>query len=166
MGQLDHPNSLSTKLDKATHVLDSVSYDPKTKIASAKSYILDTSGGNNFLVLLKSGLKLGASMRGSGTVTNGRVERDYSLGTIDFVESPSFGNDTQIDVSNLIESANDLLGKKEEKKMKELPELPYVTPAQVWAEAKCAGIDPAEYAKRINDGRKSLRSYYAHLLHN
>lgn len=111
-GQLDHPNSISTRLDKAMHILDSLNYDPATKKASAKSYILDTSGGNSFLTLLKSGLKLGASMRGSGTVTDGRIQDDYVLHTIDFVEKPSFGTDAQLSAANLIESANDLLTEK------------------------------------------------------
>ena len=48
-GQIDHPPDAHTHLDKAAHILDSVSYDKKTKLASAKSYILDTSGGRNFL---------------------------------------------------------------------------------------------------------------------
>jgi len=109
-GQLEHPLSGFTELNKAMHLLNAVSYDPSTKLASAESYVLDTTGGANFMTLLDSGLKMGASMRGFGSVgDDGKVSKEYHLEAIDFVLGPSFGSDAEISASNLIESANDLL---------------------------------------------------------
>jgi len=114
-GQLEHPTTgIYTRLDKVAHILADVDYDQTTKLASAKSYILDTTKGKDFLTLLKSGLSVGASMRGIGQVKDGVVQDDYSFDTVDFVLKPSFGADARIDASNLIESANELLGKSEE----------------------------------------------------
>lgn len=116
-GQLEHPSmGIYTRLDKVAHILADVSYDRDTKLASAKSYILATARGKDFLTILKSGLKVGASMRGLGDVKNGYVQDGYAFDTVDFVLKPSFGADAAIDSSNLIESANDLLDEPKEKK--------------------------------------------------
>lgn len=114
-GQLDHPLEGITRLDKAAHILNSVSYDPKTKLASASSFILDTTGGRNFMTLLDSGVKMGASMRGFGTVaTDKKVNDDWNLDSIDFVLKPSFAPEAIITKDNLIESVDSLEREKKE----------------------------------------------------
>lgn len=106
-GMLDHPPSGTTQLSRSMHAITAMDYDRRTKLASAESYVLDTENGKTFMTLLKSGIKLGASMRGFGNVgVDRRVKDDYKLDTVDFVTSPSFGTDAQIDQSNLIESFN------------------------------------------------------------
>lgn len=108
-GQLDHPLEGITRLSKAAHILNSVSYDPKTKLASATSFILATTGGKDFKVLLDSGIKMGASMRGFGTVgQDKKVNDDWNLQSIDFVLKPSFAPDAVISKDNLIESVDSL----------------------------------------------------------
>lgn len=113
-GMLDHPLSGNTQLDSAMHILNSVTYDKKTKLASAESFILNTSGGRNFMTLLDSGIKMGASMRSYGTVgKDKKINPDWNFQSIDFVQNPAFGAHANIDKSNLIESADPLEEKKE-----------------------------------------------------
>lgn len=110
-GMLNHPISGITELDKIAHVLTGVSYDRKTKLASAESYILDTSKGRDFMVMMDSEIKMGCSMRGWGNVKNGYVQSDWKFGTVDFVLRPSF-SDAVITKSNIIESANNIFDEK------------------------------------------------------
>lgn len=111
-GQLEHPLSGITKLDKVAHVLNSVAYDRTTKLASAESFILDTSKGRDFMVMMEAELAMGVSMRGFGNVLDGEVQSDYKFDTVDFVLHPSFGSDAAIDQSNIIESANNIFDEK------------------------------------------------------
>ena len=122
IGQLDHPFDGHTKLQDSMHLLGDISYDKNLKVGVAESYILDTRSGRDFLVLLKTGISLGPSMRGFGNVNSqGKVENDWKLETIDFVLKPSFGDDVAIDQTNLIESANQFLpAEKKEYKMKKI----------------------------------------------
>lgn len=106
-GMLDHPFGGETKLAGSMHAISAMDYSRHTKLASAESFVLNTSKGRDFMTLLKSGIKLGASMRGWGNLrADRRVDDDYKLETVDFVANPSFGPDAQIDASNLIESYN------------------------------------------------------------
>ena len=115
-GTLDHPFMGTTKLEKVAHVLNSVSYDRLTKLASAESFVLDTSKGRDFMVMLEAELKMGASMRGWGNVSpSGVIQPDYQFGTVDFVLHPSFGSDATIDQANIIESANSIFDEKDNK---------------------------------------------------
>lgn len=114
-GQLEHPLSGVTRLDKVAHILSDVSYDRNTKLASAESYILDTSKGRDFMVMLDAELAMGCSMRGFGNVKNGYVQSDWKFDTVDFVLHPSFGSDATIDQSNIIESANNIFDETENK---------------------------------------------------
>jgi len=178
-GQLEHPLSGITRLDKVAHVLNSVSYDRNTKLAAAESFILDTSKGRDFMVMLEAELKMGVSMRGFGNVINGKVQSDWKLDTCDFVLHPSFGSDAMIDQSNIIESANNIFdengsvvkaailvaeGKCEDtetalehlskfgtiKKISPAPIRKKITSGEVYLEAKMAGVDPRIYAEKMN----------------
>ena len=112
VGQVGHPYSGGTQLDKISHVVDDVSWDSSHKRGIAVSNILKTSKGGDLLILLKSNVKLGASVRGYGSVSpSGEVLSDYRLEAIDIVVGPSFGKDVEITKSNLIESGNQYLSK-------------------------------------------------------
>ncbi|MBW2995470.1 hypothetical protein KY312_03880 [Candidatus Woesearchaeota archaeon] len=107
-GQVNHPEKGRTKLDKVSHVLTSLSYNPATKIGTAEAAILNTSSGKDMKVLIQQNLKnLGASLRGFGEIEkDGKVKEDnYQFGTIDLVLNPSFKN-ASVDSSNLFESGN------------------------------------------------------------
>ena len=147
-GMLNHPISGITELDKVAHVLTDVSYDRNTKLAAAESFVLDTSKGRDFMVMLEAELKMGCSMRGFGNVLDGKVQSDYKFDTLDFVLHPSFGSDAAIDKSNIIESANNIFDEKE--KISPAPIRKKVTSGEVYLEARMAGVDPKIYAEKIN----------------
>ena len=157
VGQLEHPLSGQTKLDKAMHVISNLAYDRVSKLATAESLVLDTSGGRDFLTLLNSGVKMGVSMRGFGNIDkDGRVKTDYKLSTLDFVLKPAFGVDARIDQSNIIESANDLFntGNHEHRKIEGLKKSARkkVEARDVFYEARMMGMTSKEYAEKINAG--------------
>jgi hypothetical protein len=112
-GQLNHPAlSSHTELDKISHVITDVEWDEKSKRGIAVSSILDTSKGRDLKVLIDNSIPLGASIRGRGGLdSQGNVMDDYKLLSIDLVSAPSYGADTMIDKSNLIESANSIFEK-------------------------------------------------------
>lgn len=114
-GMLEHPLSGITRLDGIAHVLTDVHYDRNTKLASAESFVLDTSKGRDFMVMMDAELKMGCSMRGFGNVKDGMVQSDYKLDTVDFVLHPSFSSDATISKSNIIESANNIFAEKDYK---------------------------------------------------
>lgn len=112
-GQLNHPVvSSHTELDKISHVINSVEWDEKSKRGIATSSILNTTKGRDLKVLIDNGVPLGASVRGKGELDSlGNVKLGYELDSIDLVSTPSYGQDTMIDKSNLIESANSIFEK-------------------------------------------------------
>jgi len=111
-GQLNHPVSGSTELDRVSHIITDLSWIESERKGVALSSILRTSKGQDLIVMLKSGLKLGASVRGYGNVAaSGEVQDDYKLESIDIVLGPSFGKDVEISSQNLIESGNQYLSK-------------------------------------------------------
>lgn len=143
-GMLEHPVDGFTKLDKTMHALSLLEYDSETKLAWGESFVLDTSGGRDFMTLLKSGLRIGASMRGTGNIgQDRRVQDDYKLISVDFVANPSFGADAVISQDNLIESANSLM-------LEEFGEQRRVLPKDVLFESFIAGCSASEFAKKIN----------------
>lgn len=104
LGDLDHPLEGGTKLSSASHLLSKVWLDDDGK-GMAEAYILRTSKGNDFLTILKSKVKIGASLRGLGEVdSNGNVKPGMKILAIDFVENPSFGSNAAISQANIIES--------------------------------------------------------------
>lgn len=110
-GQLNHPITSGTQLDKIGHVITSVEYDKESKMGKAKALILNTTAGRDLKTLIDTEVPFGASMRGYGTVNKrtGIVNDDYKLGTIDLVSNPSFGSQVAITRANLIESGNSIL---------------------------------------------------------
>jgi hypothetical protein len=112
-GQLNHPAlSSHTELDKISHVITDVEWDEKGKRGIATSSILSTSKGKDLKVLIDNNVALGASVRGKGELDSlGNVKPGYELASIDLVSAPSYGQDTMISKSNLIESANSILEK-------------------------------------------------------
>lgn len=86
-GELDHPNSLVTNLDRVAIGLVSLTMHDTNGIG--KAMILDTPCGNICKGILKSGFKLGVSTRGVGTPQADGTVNDFILHTIDVVANPS-----------------------------------------------------------------------------
>lgn len=106
VGTSDHPLiGGSSQLSNVSHVLTKVWFDSKTKMAHAEAGILGTTKGKDAMKIIKSGVPIGASLRGFGEVDKeGKVKPGLELKTLDLVCDPSFGADARIDASSIIES--------------------------------------------------------------
>ena len=95
LGELDHPDSSVVNLNNVSHnVLD---MDWKGNDLVGKVEVLGTPAGNILKELFKSGIRLGISSRGMGSVkevfSEGegtlQVQPDFELIAFDFVSNPS-----------------------------------------------------------------------------
>ena len=95
LGELDHPESSVVNLSNVSHNVTEVWW--KGDDVMGKVEILGTPAGNILKELLKSGIKLGISSRGLGSVeelfedgkTAVQVKDDFELICWDFVSNPS-----------------------------------------------------------------------------
>ena len=92
LGELDHPEDSVVNLKNASHMVTKVWWDGDAVMGKVK--ILDTPSGGILKSLVNSGVKLGISSRGLGSVhedTSGNtvVEDDFQLICFDFVSEPS-----------------------------------------------------------------------------
>jgi hypothetical protein len=91
LGELDHPDDLKVNLDRVCHMVSNMWMDGPNGYGKLK--ILPTPMGQLVSTMLKSGVKLGVSSRGSGNVddSTGKVT-DFEMVTIDVVAQPSAPN--------------------------------------------------------------------------
>ena len=91
LGELDHPDDSVINLKNASHLVTKTWWDGDNVMG--KIEVLDTPSGKVLKALLKSGVKLGISSRGLGSVKeqNGTtmVEDDFQLICFDIVSEPS-----------------------------------------------------------------------------
>tara|TARA_R100001591_G_scaffold69840_1_gene78501 strand:- start:92 stop:511 length:420 start_codon:yes stop_codon:yes gene_type:complete len=91
LGELDHPEDSVINLKNASHMITEVWWDGKSVMGKAR--VLDTPSGKILRSLVESGVTLGISSRGMGSVSEsaGRtmVEDDFQLICFDFVSEPS-----------------------------------------------------------------------------
>ena len=91
LGELDHPEDSVINLKNASHMITEVWWEGTAVMGKAK--VLDTPSGKILRSLVESGVTLGISSRGMGSVTesNGQttVEEDFQLICFDFVSEPS-----------------------------------------------------------------------------
>jgi hypothetical protein len=94
LGELDHPDDSVINLKNASHLVTKMWWDGDSVMG--KIEVLDTPSGKILKELVKSGIKLGISSRGLGSVkqTNGEtiVEDDFQLICFDMVSEPSTPN--------------------------------------------------------------------------
>ena len=94
LGELDHPDDSVINLKNASHMVTDVWWDNKSVMG--KVQVLNTPSGNILRSLVESGVKLGISSRGLGSVTESQgrtmVEDDFQLICFDFVSEPSTPN--------------------------------------------------------------------------
>jgi hypothetical protein len=118
MGELDHPDSAVISLANVSHIITEMSWKGET--LHGKIQIADTPAGDTVKGLLKSGIKLGISSRGVGSVKKNRegqdvVQEDFELIGFDIVSSPStpgaylFKESKQWGMKKLIDSDQKLL---------------------------------------------------------
>ena len=97
LGELDHPDSSVVNLNNASHNVIEMHWDGDDLLGTVE--VLSTPSGNILKELFKSGIKLGISSRGLGSVEpvnekNGEdgtveVQPDFELIAFDFVSNPS-----------------------------------------------------------------------------
>lgn len=93
LGELGHPQGPSINLDRVSHMITELKRDGNNYIGKAK--ILETPMGNIARNLIESGVKLGVSSRGMGSLKSNakgvnEVQGDFHLATAaDIVADPS-----------------------------------------------------------------------------
>lgn len=91
LGELDHPDSSVINLANASHMVTRIWMEGKKCMGTIR--VLETPSGQILKSLVESGVKLGISSRGMGSVTerNGvtMVEDDFQLLCFDMVSDPS-----------------------------------------------------------------------------
>ena len=94
LGELDHPESSIINLVNVSHMITEVWMDGAHVMGKAK--VLDTPAGQILRSLVDSGVKIGISSRGMGSVTEQQgktiVEDDFQLICFDIVSEPSTPN--------------------------------------------------------------------------
>ncbi len=96
MGELDHPESSVVNLQNVSHNVKKMHFEGDNLMGEVE--VLGTPSGNILKELFKSGIKLGISSRGMGSVEtvtedSGKeaqeVQPDFELIAFDFVSNPS-----------------------------------------------------------------------------
>ena len=96
LGELDHPDSSVVNLNNVSHNVMEMHWDGDDLVGTVE--VLGTPAGNILKELFKSGIKLGISSRGLGSVKEMNenedgdtveVQPDFELIAFDFVSNPS-----------------------------------------------------------------------------
>lgn len=91
LGEADHPDSPIVSLSNSSHLVTNMWWEGETLMGEVE--LVETEAGNKLKGLLKSGVMLGISSRGVGSVKNVRgqdvVQDDFELIAFDFVSTPS-----------------------------------------------------------------------------
>jgi len=91
LGELDHPDDSVINLKNASHMVTEVWWNGQDVMG--KVQVLNTPSGGILRSLVESGVKLGISSRGMGSVSENQgstiVEDDFQLICFDFVSEPS-----------------------------------------------------------------------------
>ena len=130
LGELDHPDSSVVNLNNVSHNVLEMHWQGNDLVGTVE--ILSTPSGNILKELFKSGIKLGISSRGLGSVNENsdgtlQVQEDFELIGFDIVSSPStpgaylFKESRQWGMKRLIDSDTKLIKTDEVKnKLKNL----------------------------------------------
>ena len=95
MGELDHPESSVVNLQNVSHNITDMNFNGDDLVGTVE--VLPTPSGNILKELFKSGIRLGISSRGMGSVKEVmregsqtlEVQPDFELVAFDFVSNPS-----------------------------------------------------------------------------
>ena len=94
LGELDHPDDSVINLKNASHMVTAIWMEDKAVMGKVK--VLNTPSGKVLQSLVESGVKLGISSRGMGSVSESNdttvVQEDFQLICFDFVSEPSTPN--------------------------------------------------------------------------
>lgn len=107
LGEMNHPARLSIDFERATHLITEMTQDKNVWIGKAK--VLKTPMGQVLEGLLSSGVSVGVSTRGAGSIieSNGikSVGDDFFMTAVDVVSDPSglMGNGAGCFVQGIME---------------------------------------------------------------
>jgi hypothetical protein len=92
LGELDHPDSSVVNLNNVSHNVTEMHWEGNDLVGTVE--VLSTPSGNILKELFRSGIKLGISSRGLGSVKSlgenqVEVQEDFELIAFDFVSNPS-----------------------------------------------------------------------------
>lgn len=93
IGELDHPDQPAIKLDRVSHIITDIKMDGNSVYGTLET--TKTEKGRELKGLIESGIKLGISSRGVGSLKEDSnagasiVQDDYELLTWDVVPNPS-----------------------------------------------------------------------------
>lgn len=95
MGELDHPDSAIVNLQRVSHICRGLTWNGNDLIGEIQ--VLPTPNGNILKNLLQSGVSIGISSRGLGSVRKNNVNEDvvqddFELLAFDIVSNPSVVN--------------------------------------------------------------------------
>ena len=88
LGETDHPEELSINLDRVSHTITKMWMENNTD-GHGQLKIIPTPMGKIIEALIQSGVKLGVSSRGSGSVDDYGNVSDFDIVTVDIVAQPS-----------------------------------------------------------------------------
>lgn len=103
LGEMDHPHSFETTLANASHVIESLEYDPAQNAIIGRIRLLNTSRGKDAQALVRDGIPLHISSRAAGTVNEAGKVRLQQLFTYDLVAEPGFANAVLTQVNEGVE---------------------------------------------------------------
>lgn len=92
LGELDHPHGFEISLTNASHVIESLDYDPQRNVVVGKIRLLNTAKGKDAQALVRDGIPLHISSRAAGTVDESGHVKLQQLFTYDLVADPGFAN--------------------------------------------------------------------------
>jgi methyl-accepting chemotaxis protein len=92
MGELDHPAGFEISLKNVSHVIESLTYNEKTKSVIGRICLLDTDAGKQAKALVDGKVPLHISSRAAGVVESDGTVRLKQLFTYDLVADPGFTN--------------------------------------------------------------------------
>lgn len=86
-GELDHPQTLNINLERISHVITDLRMEGNNAVGRAQ--ILETPMGKIARTLIESGVRLGVSSRGAGSVLETGMVEGFNFVTVDIVATPS-----------------------------------------------------------------------------
>ena len=92
LGELDHPHGFEISLTNASHVIESLEFDPQRNAVVGKIRLLNTAKGKDAQALVRDGIPLHISSRAAGTVDESGHVKLQQLFTYDLVADPGFAN--------------------------------------------------------------------------
>lgn len=175
VGELDHPSDGRTRLRSVSHVVKALEMD-EHGVITGEAEILGTEAGKTLVEIIKSGVAVGISSRGTGSVItdeNGHevVQEDFNLITFDFVAEPASPQAfPQFFTESKISKGNPMTEERltVETLKKDYPDLidsiEKATRARLEKEfSKRLDAVKEEYEKRMEDQKETLRTEFLSL---